>query len=169
MIQFDFEGHLAKVGGSKLESRLREIDAAIARDLCASQRFGLAAGVAAGDIEEQNGFLNSSTRKSCKSFRQSMGENVGVDDLLICRPLTLELLECERVDDGCAPVEFADHYVHGRSSVMRASAQGFGAGMPRSTKFSQLIGSTSDTYRGELVTEPLVWLQADAALVQRQA
>jgi len=93
-------------------------------DVGASERSLHLAGIAAGNIEEGEGLWHGLERAMQNRPHFLMREKVGIHQLLIGRPLFLELLECGLVGDRSLGVEGVKVNVHRRPPL---------APLPRST------------------------------------
>src|SRR5262245_57802891 len=111
MIELDLEGHLFEVLGSQFERGLGQIDTVIVADLCIPKRAHLAC-VAASNIKKGEGhgkgLVEGVMQKLADRF---MGEPIRVHDLLVGRPLFLELLECGLIYDRTTQLKLMDQNV----------------------------------------------------------
>jgi hypothetical protein len=111
MIELDLKGHMFEVLGSQFERGFGQIDTVIVADLCIPKRAHLAC-VPASDIKKGEGhgegLVEGVMQKLADRF---MGEPIRIHDLLVGRPLLLELLECGPIHDRTARLKLMDQNV----------------------------------------------------------
>ena len=114
MVELDFERNPRKVLGGKLERGLGQFDAVIVLDLGAGERVAHLARIAAGNVEKGERLRDRLQRAMENRPHLLMGERVGIHQLLIGRPLLLELLERGFVGHRALGVEVMNVDVHSR-------------------------------------------------------
>jgi len=111
LVELDRERRVFEILGRELKRGLGKIDTVIMVDLGAGEGLLHLAGVAANDVDKGEGFDEPSQRGVEKVAGLLRGQRVIVDELLVGRPLLLELLERCLVGDifaGCKVVD-SDH------------------------------------------------------------
>lgn len=112
MVELDLERHVLEIVRCKLERRLGKIDAVIVTNLGAGERAHLAR-IAASDVEKGEGPIEALVERVVKQrAHRRMRKLVAVDELLVGRPLSLELLQCGRIDDGAVGLKLMDEDIH---------------------------------------------------------
>ena len=100
-----------EVLGSQFERGFGQIDTVIVADLCIPKRAHLAC-VAASDIKKGEGngegLVEGVMKKLADRF---MGKPIRIHDLLVGRPLFLELLECGAIHDRTTRLKLMDQNV----------------------------------------------------------
>jgi len=93
VVELDLVGRAGQVFRRKLKRWHGEVDALVVAASGAGQNFAHLARIAARNIDKGEGPRDSVERVVQKLASRSMGERVGVHELLIGRPLLLKLLQ----------------------------------------------------------------------------
>ena len=113
MIEVHLEGHVLQIARSQFERGLGEINPVLVPRFRARERALHLTRVAAADVEHGKGpgegLIESVVKDLSNRF---MGETVGVHQLLIGRPLGLELLERGFVHNRAIRLKLMDQYIH---------------------------------------------------------
>ena len=92
MIELDLKGHMFEVLGSQFERGLGQIDTVIVADFRASKNAHLAC-IPASNVKKGERRGEGLVKRSMKELSDGfMGEPIGIHDLLVGRPLFIELL-----------------------------------------------------------------------------
>jgi hypothetical protein len=117
VVELDLERNAGEVLRGKLKRRLRQIDAVIMPDLGAGERLPHLVGIAAGNIEKDEGLGDGGQRPMQDRSHFLMGERIVIDQFLIGRPLLLKLLERGPVGDRAFGMEVMNVDVHASAGL----------------------------------------------------
>ncbi|HET9572840.1 MAG TPA: hypothetical protein VFP29_03850 [Methyloceanibacter sp.] len=112
MVELDLEGYAREILGGKPERGLRQVDAVIMLDLGRTKSLLHLAGIAAGNVEKGEGLRDHLQRLMEDPPDFLVGECIAIDQLLVSRPLSLELLESGLVIDRGSRSEMVNVDVH---------------------------------------------------------
>ena len=122
MVKLDLEGHVPEIVRCELERRLGKIDPVIVTNLRAGQHPHLAR-VATGNVEKGEGPIEAPVERVVKQRANGgMRKLFAVDQLLVGRPLSLELFQRGCIDDGAAWLKLTDEDIHHADFPSLASA-----------------------------------------------
>ena len=112
MVELDLEGYTCEILGGKLERGLRQVDAVIVLDLGRTKSLLHPTGIAAGNVEKGEGLRDHLQRLVEDPSDFLVRECIAIDQLLVSRPLSLELLESGLVIDRSSRPEMVNVDVH---------------------------------------------------------
>jgi hypothetical protein len=112
MVELDLVSCARQILRRELERGLGKIDAMVVADLGAGERLRDLARVAAGNVEKGKGLGEGRRQRIVQDlFHRLVRQRVGVHQLLVGRPLLLELLQRGCIVDGAVRLELTDRNV----------------------------------------------------------